>query len=97
MAEPLTPDQRQKALARLDRWVEAENGDAMTRAFKFGDFVEAFGFMTKVALIAEKIDHHPDWKNSYNRVEITLTSHDAGGLTARDIALAEAIDRLAGG
>ena len=61
---------------------------------EFDGFVAAFGFMTKVALVAEKMDHHPDWRNSWNRVEITLTSHDAGGVTQRDIALARAIDGL---
>jgi len=68
--------------------------DAVRRSFSFKDFVEAFGFMSKVALLAERADHHPEWTNVYNRVEILLTTHDAGGLSRRDIALAEAIDRL---
>ncbi len=67
---------------------------ALVREFKFGNFVEAFGFMTRVALLAEKSDHHPDWTNVYNRVEIKLSTHDAGGITARDFTLAQQIDQL---
>ena len=69
--------------------------DAITRKFKFKDFNEAFGFMARAALIAEKLDHHPEWFNVYNRVEVTLATHDAGGVTERDIKLAEAMNRLA--
>lgn len=65
------------------------------KEFRFADFVEAFGFMTRVALVAERLDHHPDWTNVWNRVDVTISSHDAGGLTARCVALAEACDRLA--
>jgi 4a-hydroxytetrahydrobiopterin dehydratase len=68
---------------------------ALHRRFAFGDFSEAWAFMSRVALVAEKQDHHPDWSNSWNRVDISLTSHDAGGLTGRDLRLAEAIDRIA--
>ncbi len=80
---------------RLPRWTMDEARDAIRRDFHFADFVAAFGFMSKVALLAEKVDHHPEWSNVYNRVDILLTTHDAGGLSVRDIALAEAIDALA--
>ncbi|MDR3505724.1 MAG: 4a-hydroxytetrahydrobiopterin dehydratase [Acidocella sp.] len=73
------------------KWVLADDGKSIRQTFKFKDFTEAFSFMAHVALLAEKADHHPDWSNSYNRVEISLSTHDAGGVTARDIALAEAI------
>ena len=74
-----------------------EGRDALSRTFKFADFSAAFGFMTRVALAAEKLDHHPEWFNVWNRVEITLSTHDAGGLTERDIKLAKIIDKLASG
>lgn len=96
MAQKLSPEARADALARLANWRPVEGRDAITRQFKFPDFNAAFGFMTRVALIAEKMNHHPEWSNVWNRVEITLTSHDAGGLTERDIKLAEALDRIAG-
>ena len=83
--------------ARLDRlgeWDYDDARDALTRSFVFADFSEAFAFMTRVALLAEKADHHPEWSNVWNRVEILLTTHDAGGLSARDVAMAQAIDRL---
>ena len=70
--------------------------DAIARTFTFKDFNAAFGFMTRAALVAEKMNHHPEWLNVWNRVEVTLTSHDAGGLTERDLKLAEAMDRIAG-
>jgi 4a-hydroxytetrahydrobiopterin dehydratase len=95
MIEQLTEDERAAALDALDEWDYDEARDAITRSFKFADFIEAFGFMAKVALLAEKVDHHPEWFNVYNRVDILLTTHDAGGLSARDVALAEAIDALA--
>ncbi|MCB1487933.1 MAG: 4a-hydroxytetrahydrobiopterin dehydratase [Bauldia sp.] len=97
MAAPLAPEARDKALTELDGWTLAEDGRAIRRVLEFDGFVSAFGFMAKVALVAEKMDHHPDWANSWNRVDITLTSHDAGGVTDRDIALARAIDGLAEG
>jgi 4a-hydroxytetrahydrobiopterin dehydratase len=94
MVEQLTEDERAGALDELDEWDYDEARDAITRSFTFADFSEAFGFMARVALIAEKSDHHPEWSNVWNRVEILLTTHDAGGLSARDVAMAEAIDAL---
>ena len=83
------------ALARdLPRWAMVEGRDAITRSFRFADFSAAWGFMARVALLAEKQDHHPEWFNVWNRVEITLSTHDAGGLSVRDVALAKAIDAL---
>jgi 4a-hydroxytetrahydrobiopterin dehydratase len=79
----------------LPDWTLVKDRDAISRDFKFEDFSEAFAFMTRVALLAEKHDHHPEWTNVYNRVSITLSTHDAGGLSARDIRMAEAIDMLA--
>jgi len=76
------------------KWALAEDQKSIHRSFKFKTFKEAFAFMTHVALLAETADHHPDWSNSYNKVEITLSSHDAGGLTAKDVALAEAISAI---
>ena len=95
MAEKLTGSKRKSALAKLDGWSEVEGRDAISKKFAFKDFNEAFGFMARVALIAEKLDHHPEWFNVYNRVEVTLATHDAGGVTERDVKLAEAMDRLA--
>jgi 4a-hydroxytetrahydrobiopterin dehydratase len=95
MVARLTADEQQKALADLNGWKLADGREAIARSFSFASFVEAFGFMAKVALIAEKMDHHPEWSNVYNRVDITLATHDAGGLTARDVQLAAAIDRVA--
>jgi 4a-hydroxytetrahydrobiopterin dehydratase len=83
MIEQLTEDERAAALDALDEWDFDEARDAITRSFKFADFIGAFGFMAKVALLAEKVDHHPEWFNVYNRVDILLTTHDAGGLSAR--------------
>jgi 4a-hydroxytetrahydrobiopterin dehydratase len=94
MTERLSADDRQKALATLAEWTHDPVADAISREFVFKDFAEAFSFMTRVADLAEKADHHPDWSNSYNRVVIGLKSHDAGGLTKRDISLAGKIDRL---
>ena len=95
MVEKLSAAERAAALAELADWTEVEGRDAIAKTFSFGDFNEAFGFMTRIALAAEKADHHPEWFNVYNRVEITLSTHDAGGLSARDIALAKVIDRAA--
>lgn len=83
------------ALTALPGWSLREDGEAIHRAFTFADFSEAFAFMTRVALHAEKADHHPEWSNVWNRVAITLTTHDAGGLSARDVAMAKAIDAIA--
>lgn len=90
----LTDAERNTALVRLPGWTLREDGLAITRTFKFADFAEAFGFMARVAILAEKADHHPEWFNVYNRVEITLTTHDAGGLSARDVALAGVISGM---
>jgi 4a-hydroxytetrahydrobiopterin dehydratase len=84
------------ALAGLPHWRQDPAGQAISREFSFADFSAAFGFMTRVALAAQAADHHPDWSNSYNKVVITLSTHSAGGVTDRDIALARAIDKLAG-
>lgn len=94
MIKPLDSDQRAELARTLPNWRLDADRDALVRSFKFRDFVEAFGFMTRVALAAEKMDHHPEWSNVYNRVEILLTTHDCKGLSARDLALAEAIDKL---
>lgn len=95
MAEKLGTADRDAALEKLPGWQLDETGDAITRTFRFGNFSEAFGFMARVALAAEKADHHPEWSNVYNKVAIRLSTHDAGGLTAKDIALAERIDAVA--
>jgi len=79
-----------------DGWTLEEGGKALVRTLRFRDFSEAFGFLTRVALHAEKVDHHPEFTNVWNRVDFRLTSHDAGGLTERDVALAETINALAG-
>lgn len=95
MTKRLTEAERKAALAELPGWAMLEGRDAMRKAFRFADFSAAFGFMARVALAAEKLDHHPEWSNVYNRVEVVLSTHDAGGLTARDLALAKAIDAAA--
>jgi 4a-hydroxytetrahydrobiopterin dehydratase len=96
MVQKLTPDARKSALAKLKGWSDVSGRDAISAKFSFKDFNEAFGFMARAALIAEKLDHHPEWFNVYNRVEVTLATHDAGGVTERDIKLAEAMNQLAG-
>jgi len=96
MTQKLTGEARKKALAKLAGWSEVKDRDAITRRFVFKDFSEAFGFMARAALVAEKMDHHPEWFNVYKTVEVTLSTHDAGGLTERDVTLAEAMNRLAG-
>lgn len=96
MAVPKLDDEaRGKALAELRGWTAAEGRDAIVKTFRFKDFNAAFGFMTRCALVAEKMDHHPEWRNVYNRVEVTLTTHAAGGVTRRDVDLARAMDALA--
>jgi 4a-hydroxytetrahydrobiopterin dehydratase len=90
----LNETERKTALAELKDWQLVEGRDAIRRAFKFKNFSEAWGFMNRVALLAEKQDHHPEWSNVYNRVEILLTTHDCGGLSERDLKLARAIDKL---
>ncbi len=95
MAEKLSNERRAEVLGQLADWEAVDGRDAITRTFKFKDFNEAFGFMARAALIAEKMDHHPEWFNVYNRVDVTLSTHDAGGLTELDVELAAAMDRLA--
>ena len=94
MVEKLQGPARATALAELAGWREVAGRDAIQKSFKFADFNAAFGFMSRVALLAEKADHHPEWFNVYNRVDITLSTHDAGGLSQRDIALAKAIEAV---
>ena len=91
MTVKLTDKELSDALKQLKRWQQED--DCLVREFEFDNFIAAFAFMSRVAIRAKKIDHHPDWSNSYNKVRISLTSHDTGGLTARDLALADAIDQ----
>ena len=95
MVEKLNATERAGLSAMLPEWKVVEGRDAITRAFRFKDFSEAWGFMARVALLAEAQDHHPEWFNVWNRVEITLSTHDASGLSARDVRLAQAIDSIA--
>jgi 4a-hydroxytetrahydrobiopterin dehydratase len=95
MLEKLTGNARQAALAKLSGWSELEGRDAISRKFTFKDFSEAFGFMARAAMMAEKLDHHPEWFNVYNTVEVTLATHEAGGVTERDVQLAQEMNRLA--
>lgn len=92
MISKLSDPQRAAALANLPEWSSVSEPDGIRRQFVFTDFAQAFAFMTRVAIVAEKADHHPEWSNIYNRVDIVLTTHDAGGLSQRDIDLATAID-----
>lgn len=94
MVEKLDAAARAALAAELPEWRLDEGRDALTRSFRFQDFSAAWGFMSRVALLAEAQDHHPEWSNVYNRVEITLTTHDASGLSARDVKLARSIDAL---
>lgn len=96
MVAKLSPEVRVNALSDLSLWSEVEGRDAIQRTFKFEDFNTAFGFMTRCALKADQMDHHPEWFNVYNRVEVTLTTHDAKGLSERDITLAKFMDAAAG-
>ena len=95
MAEKFDTEARAAELMNLEGWDEVEGRDAITKTFTFKDFNQAFGFMTRVALKAERMDHHPEWFNVYNRVDVTLSTHDAGGLTMRDIKLAHFINKAA--
>jgi 4a-hydroxytetrahydrobiopterin dehydratase len=97
MAQKLGAEARKAALAKLAGWSDAKGRDAISKKFVFADFNAAFGFMTRAALVAEKLDHHPEWFNVYKNVEVTLSTHDAGGVTDLDMKLAEAMDRIAGG
>ena len=92
MTKPLEGAERANALGGLAGWKAVAGRDAISRDFTFADFNQAFGFMTRVALKAEKMDHHPEWFNVYNRVTVTLSTHDAGGVTAKDVELARFID-----
>ncbi len=96
MVGKLDDEARALALAELPEWTPVSEPDGIARRFTFADFITAFGFMTRVAILAEKADHHPEWSNVYNRVDITLTTHDAGGLSQRDIDLAKAIEGVMG-
>ena len=96
MVDILSKSDRATALRRLKSWREADAGKAITKTFSFDDFSGAFGFMARVALVAEKMDHHPDWSNSYDKVTVTLSTHSAGGVTDSDILLAEAMDAISG-
>lgn len=92
MPQRLTAEERTQALADLSGWAPSPGRDAITKDFKFKDFSQAFGFIGRVALAAEKLDHHPEWSNVYNRVTITLSTHDCGGLSQLDLKLAHMID-----
>ena len=95
MTQKLRGDARVRALAGLEGWTEVEGRDAIRKRYTFADFNAAFGFMARAALVAEKLDHHPEWFNVYKTVDVTLSTHDAGGVTERDIALAAAMDEFA--
>lgn len=96
MAEKLSETERAEAMKELSGWEPVEGRDAITKTFKFKTFNEAFGFMSRVALRAEKLDHHPEWFNVYNKVEVTLSTHDAGGLTELDVKMAKSMNAYAG-
>jgi 4a-hydroxytetrahydrobiopterin dehydratase len=97
MAQKLSGEARKSALAGLTGWSEVDGRDAIAKTFTFKDFNQAFGFMTRAALVAEKMDHHPEWFNVYKTVQVTLATHDAGGVTELDVKLAETMDTIAGG
>jgi 4a-hydroxytetrahydrobiopterin dehydratase len=97
MAERLTEDARRHALSSLEGWSEVPGREAIQKTFKFKHFSEAFGFMSRVALAAERMDHHPEWRNVWNTVEVVLATHDAGGLTQQDVDLAKQMNAIAGG
>ncbi len=96
MTQRLTGEARKSALAELPGWSDVGGREAIARTFVFKDFNEAFGFMTRAALVAEKHDHHPEWRNVYKTVEVVLSTHDAGGVTSKDTALAKAMNAIAG-
>ena len=96
MVAKLTGEARTAALSELAGWSEVADRDAIAKTFRFDDFNAAFAFMTRVALLAEKTDHHPEWFNVYNRVEVVLTTHDTDGVSDRDIHMARAMDGWAG-
>ncbi|NQU69562.1 MAG: 4a-hydroxytetrahydrobiopterin dehydratase [Rhodospirillales bacterium] len=94
MMKKITAVERRREMAKLTGWKKVRGRDAISKSYRFRNFNEAFGFMTRVALAAERMDHHPEWFNVYNRVDVTLTTHDAGGVTERDIALAKFMESL---
>ena len=95
MTVKLAGKARTQALSSIKSWKKVRGRDAIQKSFRFADFNEAWGFMTRVAMAAEKADHHPEWYNVYNKVEIVLSTHDAGGLSDKDVALAKVIDSIA--
>ena len=95
MVQKLDATAREDALTKLDGWKEVAGRDAIRKSFRFTDFNAAFGFMTRAALMAEKMDHHPEWSNVYSRVDVTLSTHDAGGVSVRDVKLAAFMDQAA--
>lgn len=95
MAGPMTDEERAAALESLPEWTYEAERRGIARSLRFADFTAAWGFMSQIALAAERVDHHPEWSNVYNRIDILLTTHDAGGLTRRDVALAKVIDAAA--
>ena len=97
MADKLEGGARSQALSALEGWSDVKDRDAIAKTFTFADFSQAFGWMARVALAAEKMNHHPEWFNVWNRVEVTLSTHDAGGLTVRDIKLAQRMDDITAG
>jgi 4a-hydroxytetrahydrobiopterin dehydratase len=97
MPQKLSADARKAALNGLDGWTGVDGRDAISKRFVFKDFNAAFGFMTRAALVAEKLDHHPEWSNVYKTVDVTLSTHDAGGVTELDVKLAQAMNALAKG
>ena len=97
MTDRLQGQARIKAVQELDQWADVDGRDAIAKTFRFKNFRQAFGFMTQAALVAEKMDHHPEWTNVYGRVDVVLTTHSAGGVTALDIALAQKMDAIAKG
>lgn len=94
-AERLSPAARAEAMATLAHWREVPGREAMTRRFVFADFSAAFAFMAEVALVAERMDHHPEWFNVFNRIDVTLATHDAGGITTLDVSLATRMEVIA--
>lgn len=96
MTKKLEPAARKAAFAQLQGWTEVDGRDAISKRFVFADFNAAFGWMVRVAMLAEKLDHHPEWSNVYRTVDVTLSTHDAGGLSQLDIDLAKAMDAVAG-
>jgi len=95
LVQKLETAARVSALAQLSHWREVPGRDAIARSFRFADFNAAFGFMSRVALLAEKMDHHPEWTNVYNRVDVVLATHSCGGLSELDVTLAAFMDRIA--